>query len=267
VAGLLEVGAGAEVLVAGCGDGVTAEWLAGKTGATILGVDADRKRVHRAERRARAGPGQLPVTFEHHALEDLPHESGVFDATLGEPLLAASADPARAIAELVRVTKPMGVVVLLQLTWSTKIAQSTRALLVERLGVCPHHLVEWKQMLRDAGVVDVDVQDWSDGPLGRSPRTSGAWQRDGIRPPKAVRSANRGPAVPRLSLPQKVHIVGRAWRRWGWRAGAVGAARGALEDEAHLLRELSRERAVGFQLIRGVKWPHGPRIRTTRRAG
>ena len=38
--------------------------------------------------------------------------------------------------------------------------------------------------------------------------------------------------------------------------GVVGAAREALERETQLLRELSRERAVGFQLIRGVKWPH-----------
>jgi len=26
--------------------------------------------------------------------------------------------------------------------------------------------------------------------------------------------------------------------------------------EQELLRELSRERALGFQLIHGVKWPH-----------
>lgn len=248
VAGLLSVGPGGDLLVSGSGDGVTAEWLAARTGATVIGVDADRRRADRAERRVRATPARSPVSFEYHDLENLPHETGVFDAALGEPFLAAVRDPARAIAELVRVTKPMGVVVLLQLTWSTEIVDSTRQLLVERLGVRPHHLVEWKQMLRDAGVVDIDVQDWSDGPLGRAAggRSSGAWAR-----------ARAGSAAsPRLSLPQKVHIVGRAWRRWGWRAGAVGAVRGALERETQLLRELSRERAVGFQLIRGVKWPH-----------
>ena len=272
VARILGVEPAGELLVAGCGDGVTTEWLAARTGAVVVGVDADRDRVRRAERRIRATAQRLPVTFEHHALEELPHETGVFDAALGETLLGASRRPERAIAELVRVTKPMGVVVLLQLSWSTEIAESTRALLVERLGVCPHHLVEWKQMLRDAGVVDIDVQDWSDGPLGRSPRTSGAWQREGggerrgpVRQPRIV------PGVPRLSLPQKVHIVGRAWRRWGWggwragNVGAVGAAREALEREAQLLRELSRERAVGFQLIRGVKWPHPRRTHGTRR--
>ena len=264
VAGLLEVASGAELLVAGCGDGVTAEWLAARTGAAVTGVDADRRRVQRAERRLRAEPSRAVVTFEHSALESLPHETGVFDASLGEPLLAAAEDPREAIAELVRVTKPMGVVVLLQLTWSTEIAGSTRDLLVERFGVRPHHLVEWKQMLRDAGVVDIDVQDWSDGPLGRSTRHSGAWAA------ASPRLVSRPAAAPRLSLPQKVHIVGRAWRRWGWKAplaGAVGAARGALELETRLLRDLWRERAVGFHLMRGVKWPHErratPRVRRT----
>src|SRR5262249_44022353 len=151
------------------------------------------------------------------------------------------------------VTKPMGVVVLLQLTWSAGIGDSTRDLLVERLGIWPHHLVEWKQMLRDAGVVDIDVQDWSDGPLGRAARDSGAWRRisasKGVPPPQ-------GPVSPSRTLPQKMHIVGRAWRRWGWRAGALGAARGALELEAQLLRDLWRERTVGFHLVSGVKWPH-----------
>lgn len=245
IARTLDVSPGGELLVVGCGDGVTVEWLAGKTGAVATGVDAAPSRIAAAERRIRVSGTRAPVSFEASSLEDLPHETDVFDASLGEPLLAATSNPARAVAELVRVTKPMGVVVLLQLTWSSRIADSTRARLVERLGLRPHHLVEWKQMLRDAGVVDVDVQDWSEGPLGRSPRSGRKAGRPSLRP-----------GGPRLSLPQKVHIVGRAWRRWGWRAGVVDAARGELARERELLLELSRERAIGFQLIRGVKWPH-----------
>lgn len=248
IARTLEVVAGNELLVVGCGDGVTVEWLAGKTGATATGVDADARRIARAERRVRSAVGRASVSFEASGLEELPHESNVFDASLGEPLLAATPHPERAVAELVRVTKPMGVVVLLQLTWSSGIAESTRTLLVEKLGLRPHHLVEWKQMLRQAGVVDVDVQDWSEGPLGRSLPVA--------RPGRKRRRGAVDRTAPRLTLPQKVHIVGRAWRRWGWRAGVVDAARGALALEHALLQELSRERAIGFQLIRGVKWPH-----------
>jgi hypothetical protein len=94
--------------------------------------------------------------------------------------------------------------------------------------------VEWKQMLRDAGVVDVQVQDWTTG-SGSGARWTGA-------------SASHAPV---LNWRQKMQILGRAWRQWGWRE-----ARSAVERETTLLRELSRERAIGFQLIKGVKWPH-----------
>ncbi|MDF1502152.1 methyltransferase domain-containing protein [Roseisolibacter sp. H3M3-2] len=232
VGSLLQVEAGQEVLVCGCGDGTTCEWLAERTGAAVTGVDPDPDRIEEADERARelldAGT-PLPLSFQQAPLDDLPHETAVFDAVVGEPMLAAAADPERAVAELARVVKPMGAVVLLQLTWSSDISTAARGLLVERLGMRPQLLVEWKQMLRDAGVVDLQVQDWTD---------------------EAAEGASEGEA-PQLTLSQKVQIVGRAFRRRGWRQ-----ALDALGREESLLRELSRERAVGFQVIRGVKWPH-----------
>ena len=78
------------------------------------------------------------------------------------------------------------------------------------------------------------MEDWTDGPPGGRAGASGALS---------------GP--PLLTLRQKAQIVSRAWRRWGWRA-----ARGAVAQETSLIRELSRERALGFQLLKGVKWPH-----------
>ena len=233
---LLEPAPGKEILVSGCGDGVTAEWLARRTGAAITGVDPNPERIARAETRRRAVPIPPTLTYQQASLDDLPHENEVFDASVGEPVLAAAADPERAVAELVRVTKPMGPVVLLQPTWSSDIAMGARELLVERLGLRPHLLVEWKQMLRDAGVVDIQVQDWtSGGPGTTATRTTGS----------------RAALEARLTWQQKMQIAGRAWRRWGWRE-----ARGAVERETTLLRELSRERSIGFQLIKGVKWPH-----------
>lgn len=227
VAAVLEVGPGQELLVSGCGDGTSAEWLAQRTGAAVTGVDPDGEHVEAAEERHREGGARYPIGFQQAPLDDLPHETAVFDAAVGEPVVAAAADPARAVAELVRVTKPMGVVVLLQLTWSSDISREGRGLLVERLGLRPHLLVEWKQMLRDAGVVDLQVQDWTDE------------GDDGCG------------ECPQLTWQQKVQIVGRAFRRWGWKE-----ARSAVGREEALLRELSRDRALGFQLIKGVKWPH-----------
>jgi len=233
---LLEPAPGKEILVSGCGEGVTAEWLARRTGAAITGVDPSPERIARAEARRRAVVIPPPLTYQQASLDDLPHENEVFDASVGEPVLAAAADPERAVAELVRVTKPMGPIVLLQPTWSSDIAMGARELLVERLGLRPHLLVEWKQMLRDAGVVDIQVQDWTSG----GPGTSAT---------RATGSRAALEAKAKLTWQQKMQIVGRAWRRWGWRE-----ARTAVERETTLLKELSRERAIGFQLIKGVKW-------------
>jgi SAM-dependent methyltransferase len=226
--------AGQEIVVSGCGDGTTVEWLAARTGAAVTGVDRDAVRIAAAERRIRARPRTLPVVFEQSRLDDLPHESNVFDVAIGEPLLSTADDPAAAVAELARVTKPMGTVILMQVTWSSDIAPAVREVVVERLGLRPFLLVEWKQMLRDAGIVEIQVQDWTSG------GTSG--EADG---------AHQAAPGPQLTWQQKMHIMGRAWRRWGWRE-----ARGAVAREQELLRELSRERALGFQLIHGVKWPH-----------
>jgi SAM-dependent methyltransferase len=231
VADLVEARAGAELLVSGCGDGVTAAWLAERSGAAITGVDPSPARIAKAEARAKVGTSAA-LSFEVSSLDDLPHETGVFDAAIGEATVASARAPARAVAELVRVTKPMGHVVLLVPTWTSDIPQADREPLVERLGLRPYLLVEWKQMLRDAGVVEVVVQDWSDGG------------------PAARGSGTRLP-MPQLTWRQKAHIAGRTLRRRGWRAARVSVRR-----EAQLLEELSRDRALGFHLISGVKWPY-----------
>ena len=242
VADVAELAAGREVLVVGCGEGKTAERIAKRTGAAVTGVDPDADRVAQAEERRRSLTQPLSLSFEQSPLTDLPHENAVFDCAIGEPELAAVDEPERAVAELVRVTKPMGSIVLLQLTWSSELSDGGRELLVERLGLRPHMVVEWKQMMRDAGVVDIQVQDWTSGGPGCSARATGSMRALAAEPP--------------LTWQQKAQIVGRAWREWGWRAGALQAGRGAVEREISLLRELSRERSIGFQLIKGVKWPH-----------
>jgi hypothetical protein len=234
VARIVQAGPGRELLVSGAGGGITTEWLASRTGAAVTGVDPLPRSIQVAEARARALPPSVVLHYQQGELDDLPHETAVFDAAIGEPALSAAAAPARAVAELVRVIKPMGLVVLLQPTWTSELDERSRELLVERLGLRPHLLVAWKQMLRDAGAVEIQVQDWTSGAPGQ--RT--------LTPPT-------GTPLPKLTWREKMQITGRAWRQWGWRE-----AKGAVEREASLLRDLSRERSIGFALIWGVKWPH-----------
>lgn len=230
-AGALELAPGNELLVAACGEGALAERLAERTGATVTGVDADAEQIALAEQRARRVAQRdepLALGFECAPLEDLPHETGVFDAVVAEPTLAAHPAAERALAELVRVTRPMGVVLLVQLAWRGELGSRHEEAALERLGIRPLFLVEWKQRMRDAGLVELEVLECT------------------------ARGRDEPVEAPSLTWGQKAAIVGRTWQWGGWRA-----ARGAVEREAQLLRALSRERALTLQLVRGVKWPHG----------
>jgi ubiquinone/menaquinone biosynthesis C-methylase UbiE len=230
VARLADIEAGQEIVVAGCGRGVTTEWLAHRTGASVTGVDPDEEDVTQAEEHARETG--LALSYQHAELDDLPYETNVFDAAIGEPEIAAAGDTEKAVAELVRVTKPMGAVVLLQLTWSSELPASRRELVVERLGLRPRLLVEWKQMLRETGVVDIQVKDWTN-------------ECD-----DELATGGEG-SSPHLNWQAKLQVMGRALRRSGW-----AEARQALVRETELLRDLSRERSMNFSIIKGVKWPH-----------
>jgi hypothetical protein len=153
---------------------------------------------------------------------------------IGEMGLAAAADPAAAVRELARVVRPMGCVALVQLIWTGNVGPERRDMLVSHLGARPLFLVEWKQLLRDAGVVDLKVEDWSDTPSPFRPRVSAPF-----------------PDFSELfSLRERIAILRRARRRWGWRG-----VRGAVLREREVHRLLTRERVLGLSLIVGTRWP------------
>lgn len=236
VARLAELGAGQDVLVAGCGRGVTTEWLATRTGAALTGVDSDPADIERAEERARTISDPLPLTYQQAFLDDLPYESSVFDAVIGEPEVAAAHDPDRAVQELARVTKPMCPVVLLQVTWRSDIPQSTRDDLSARLGLRPKMVVEWKQSLREAGVVDIQVDDWTN-------------ECDGELSEEEIEEFI--PANWATSLQDTWRSKVQPFRRSGWKE-----AKQLLTRETEFWRELLRERSLCFSIFKGVKWPH-----------
>ena len=231
---LTEMGEGTEILDAACGRGVSTRFLSATFGVHGIGVDPDPALVAEAERRARDEPLDGRLAFETAALDDLPYRDGIFDVAVGEIGLAASADPARAVAELARVVRPMGSVVLVQLIWTGHVPPDRRELLVRHLGARPLILVEWKQLLRDAGIVELIVEDWSDAPSPFRPAAGGPF-----------------PDFAEIfTLREKLGILGRALRRWGWRG-----VRGALVQEREVHRLLTRERVLGLSLIKGTKWP------------
>lgn len=232
IARITDLEAGQVVLDAACDRGLSTTFLAQTYGVEAHGIDADPLLVQEAEERTRAAGLEGGILFQSTPLDDLPYKNGIFDLAIGEIGIGTLADPGRAVAELVRVTKSRGSVVLVSLTWTGHIPEDRREALVQHLGARPLLLVEWKQFLRDSGVVDLQVEDWSDATSSFRPARQPFHDIAEI-----------------FNLREKATILRRALGRWGWR-GLRGAI--AREQEIHAL--LSRNRVLGLSVIRGTKW-------------
>jgi ubiquinone/menaquinone biosynthesis C-methylase UbiE len=228
-----ELERGQVVLDAACGRGVTTEFIASTYGVETHGLDPDPALVEEADRRTRTAPFADLVSFQDGDLDDIPYQDGVFDLAIGEVGLAATVDPRKAIRELARVVRPMGSVALVQLIWTGDIDEARREILVDYLGARPMLLVEWKQLLREAGVVDLHVEDWSDNASPFRPSMKGPFHD----------------FAEIFSLREKVTILHRALQQWGWRG-----VKGAIVREQEVHRLLTRQRVLGLSLIWGTKW-------------
>jgi ubiquinone/menaquinone biosynthesis C-methylase UbiE len=103
----------ARVLDAGCGLGVEALELARTGDVEVVGVDSSRTMIDEAERRASGT--ELPVSFQQANAAQLPFPDSSFDACQAQTLLGHVRDPFPVVAELVRVTRPGGRIVILDL--------------------------------------------------------------------------------------------------------------------------------------------------------
>jgi SAM-dependent methyltransferase len=233
IARLTELEPDQVVLDAACGRGIVTEFFAGGYDVEAYGFDPDPSLIAEAEERARGRSFAERVQYQSGPLADLPYKDGIFDLAIGEVGLSAWPDPARAVRELARVTRPMGSVVLVQLVWTGNVDERRREVLVQHLGARPLLLVEWKQYMREAGVVDLHVEDWSDTASPFRPATTAPFHD----------------IAELFSLRQKLAILRRAMHRWGWRG-----VRGAVVREAEIHRLLTRQRVLGLNLIKGTKW-------------
>lgn len=229
---LVDLSESSEFLLVPCGRGRSTLFLAESTGAAGAGADPDAELVAVASDRAKSENLAGRVHFEQAPPDELPYQDAVFDLVLGEIELGAARDPEAAVRELARVTKPGGTVVMVQLVWLRALPMERREDLVERLGTRPLMVVEWKQMLRESGVGDLHVEDWSDPASSRS------------------RPSVLGGLSELFTARGQLRLLPRAWQRWGWRG--VWAV---LSKERELRRLLEEERVLGVGLIKGTRLP------------
>jgi ubiquinone/menaquinone biosynthesis C-methylase UbiE len=104
---LLGVGPGDRVLDVGCGTGADVRALAERVGPHGRAVGIDNSQLLIDEASAQSADG-APVELRVGDAHALPFEDGAFDACRAERVMMHLADPDRALAELVRVTRPGG---------------------------------------------------------------------------------------------------------------------------------------------------------------
>ncbi len=105
------IGAGSLVLDVGCGTGYTTEALDRETqGGSVTGLDMTTQQLARARRKIRSG--ELNASLTRGDADRLPFSDSSFDATVSVGALEHLPDPDRSIAEMARVVRPGGWVVV-----------------------------------------------------------------------------------------------------------------------------------------------------------
>ncbi|HET7232018.1 MAG TPA: methyltransferase domain-containing protein [Longimicrobium sp.] len=131
----MRVTLGATVLDVGCGPGTDTIPLAERVGPAgfVHGIDRDAGMVAEAERRAAAAGAAGRV--EHRAGDAcaLPWGDATFDAVRCERLFLHLDHPEQATAEMVRVTRPGGRVVVMDTDWGTRSVDTPEVDLERRL--------------------------------------------------------------------------------------------------------------------------------------
>ena len=234
---LTGMGEGDEVLVAGCGGGVTLAYFAREFGVQGTGVDEDEVLLEVADSRGREAGLAGRLQYEAAEMHDLPYRDEVFDVVVGELGLATNTDPSAAVRELARVLKPGGRLALVQLVWAAPVEPERRGLVCAHLGVHLMMRVELKRILRDAGIERLRVEVWSGAELAFG---------SGAKKPL--------PDFAKLFSPaEKLAILRRAWRRWGWRG--VWSAVARIREVQRLMM---KDRILSLDMVAGVKGPRSP---------
>jgi ubiquinone/menaquinone biosynthesis C-methylase UbiE len=118
---LMQIQPGQRVLDVGCGAGADTVPLAALVGpiGQVTGVDTDAAMLAEACQRAEAAGFSAWVRHEQGDALSLPSANDAFDACRSERLFQHLGQPALALAEMVRVTKGEGWIVVVDTDWGT----------------------------------------------------------------------------------------------------------------------------------------------------
>jgi ubiquinone/menaquinone biosynthesis C-methylase UbiE len=161
----LDLRPGAAVLDLGCGTGDHTREVAALVapGGHAVGVDFSTSMINEAVRRQAAS--SAPATFQQGDAQQLPFDSGTFDACRTERMLCHVPDCDAALREMVRVVRPGGRVGVIDVdTAGTMIDNSDRAITGAFVSTMTDVIRNpWigrtlRRRMAEVGLVDIDVQ-------------------------------------------------------------------------------------------------------------
>lgn len=165
----LRLSPGARVLDVGCGTGDDARMLASLVGPDghVIGIDASETMIGVARERSRAS--SLPVGFAVGDAFTLDFSGRAFDACRCQNVLMhLDGEPARAIAEMVRVTRAGGRVVVSDFHWDALVIDHPDRSLTRVIvhAVCDSIRHGWigsqlPGLMADAGLIDLRVEGYA----------------------------------------------------------------------------------------------------------
>jgi ubiquinone/menaquinone biosynthesis C-methylase UbiE len=115
-------GPGRKALDVGCGPGIVADALA-RRGGQVTGIDVTPEMVHQAQTRCKE-KGLPDAEFIVAPAERMPFPAGHFDAVVSRLTLHHVADPVAVVAEMARVLKSGGRMVLADVVSSENVEES-----------------------------------------------------------------------------------------------------------------------------------------------
>jgi ubiquinone/menaquinone biosynthesis C-methylase UbiE len=126
---------GERLLEAGCGSGLLCRQIAGRVspGGHVTGIDVSYGMVAAARQHAARLGLEEQIAFEVGQAEALAYPDGAFAAALAARLLLHVAEPERVVAELRRVVRPGGRVVLMDWDFDTAAVDHSNRELTRRL--------------------------------------------------------------------------------------------------------------------------------------
>jgi ubiquinone/menaquinone biosynthesis C-methylase UbiE len=185
----LPILAGQSVLDMACGDGVYSPWLAERVGPNgrVVAVDLESNYLEIARAEAEKSALSQRIEFIVAPIDALPFDDGTFDLVWCAQSLYSLPEPVAALKHMQRVTKPGGVVAVLEgdtvhhliLPWPIEVELSVRAAELEALA----NQSDWprkfyvgrclRRVFREAGLTEIEANTFATdrhAPLGPDER-------------------------------------------------------------------------------------------------